>query len=225
MRTPSAAPAPQSSTLSASSVRRSAPAPAPSAARIASSPSRRTERARIRLATFEHAITKTSADAASSTRRTVRAGEVIWSRRRTASMRKSAFFGYDSRCSVTIAVWAARSSARTASRSAPAAMRAKRSVMRWTRPSTIVAERWCGLVTTFAMISVCAGYGTDGSTTPTIVAERSPSLMVLPMRSGSLPNAVVQKRWVSTAAPAACGPSSVASRSRPRTGRSPITSK
>ena len=36
-------------------------APAPSAARTASSPSRRTERARIRLATFEHAITNTSA--------------------------------------------------------------------------------------------------------------------------------------------------------------------
>ena len=57
--------------------------------------------------------------------------------------------------------------------------------------------------TTFAMISVCAGYGTDGSTIPTIVAGRSPSLMVLPMRLGSLPSAVVQKRWVRTATPAA----------------------
>ena len=68
------APAPQSSRLSASSVRRSAPALAPSAARMASSPSRRTERARIRFATFEHAMTKTSADAASSTSRTVLRG-------------------------------------------------------------------------------------------------------------------------------------------------------
>ena len=75
------------------------------------------------------------------------------------------------------------------------------------------------------MISVCAGYGTDGSSTPTIVAERSPSLMVLPMSVGSLASAVVQKRCVSTAAPAACGPSSVASSRRPRTGRSPMTSK
>ena len=75
--TPSAAPAPHSSRLSASSVRRSAPVLAPSAARIASSPSRRTERARIRLATFEHAMTKISPDAASSTSRMVRAGEVI----------------------------------------------------------------------------------------------------------------------------------------------------
>ena len=67
----------------------------------------------------------------------------------------------------------------------------------------MVADRWCGLVTTFAMISVCAGYGTDGSTTPTIVAERSPSLMVFPIRLGSLPKEVLQKRCVSTAAPAA----------------------
>ena len=44
-----------------------------------------------------------------------------------------------------------------------------------------------------------------------MVAERSPSLTVFPMTDGSLPNAVVQKRYVSTAAPAACGPSSVAS--------------
>ena len=71
----SIAPAPHSSRLSARSVRRSAPALAPSAARIASSPSRRTERARIRLATFEQATTKTSAEAASSTSSTVRAGD------------------------------------------------------------------------------------------------------------------------------------------------------
>ena len=77
MSTPSTAPAPQSSRLSASSVRRSAPMPAPSAARMASSPSRRTDRARIRFATFEHAMTNTSADAASSTSRIVRAGEMI----------------------------------------------------------------------------------------------------------------------------------------------------
>ena len=58
--TPSTAPAPQSTRLSASSVRRSAPWLAPSAARTASSPSRRTERARIRLATFEQAMTNTT---------------------------------------------------------------------------------------------------------------------------------------------------------------------
>ena len=86
----STAPAPHSSRLSASSVRRSAPVPAPSAARTASSPSRRTERARIRLATLEQATMKTSAEAASSTSSMVRAGEMIWSRRFTASMRKSA---------------------------------------------------------------------------------------------------------------------------------------
>ena len=77
----------------------------------------------------------------------------------------------------------------------------------------------------FAMISVSDGYGTDGSRTPTIVAERSPSLTVFPRSDGSLPSVVVQNRYVSTAAPAAFGPSSVASRSRPSTGLSPMTSK
>ena len=75
--TPRSAPVPQSSRLSARSVRRSAPVLAPSAARIASSPSRRTERARTRFATFEHAITNTSAEAASRTSSTVLAREVI----------------------------------------------------------------------------------------------------------------------------------------------------
>ena len=35
---------------------------------------------------------------------------------------------------------------------------------------TIVADRWWGLVTTLAMSSVSVGYGTDGSSTPTITA-------------------------------------------------------
>src|ERR1700746_2080149 len=67
LHTPTAAPAPQSKRLSASSMRRSAPVLAPSAARVANSPSRRTVRVRIRLATLEHAMMNTSADAASST--------------------------------------------------------------------------------------------------------------------------------------------------------------
>ena len=58
-----------------------------------------------------------------------------------------------------------------------------------------------------------------------IVAERSPRRIVLPITVGSLPSVVVQKRLVSTAAPAALGPSSVASISLPRTGLRPITSK
>ena len=70
-------PTPQSTRLSASSVRRSAAGLAPSAARTASSPSRRTDRARIRFATFEQAMMKTSAEAASSTSRIVRAGDTI----------------------------------------------------------------------------------------------------------------------------------------------------
>ncbi len=61
-------------------MRRNAPVLAPSATRTASSPSRRTVRARIRLATLEHAMMKTSADAASSTSSTVLAPDVISSR-------------------------------------------------------------------------------------------------------------------------------------------------
>ena len=38
------------------------------------------------------------------------------------------------------------------------------------RSMFIVAPMWCGLVTMLAMISVSAGYGIDGSRTPTIVA-------------------------------------------------------
>ena len=49
--------------------------------------------------------------------------------------------------------------------------------------------------------------------------------MTVPITAGSLLNAVVQKRWVSTAAPSAFGPSSAALSSRPSTGRRPITSK
>ncbi len=101
--TPSAAPAPQSRRLSASSMRRSAPVVAPSAARMASSPSRRTVRVRIRLATLEHATMKTSADAASSTSSTVRAPEVISSRSSLAPIWNSALGEYASGCSLVMA--------------------------------------------------------------------------------------------------------------------------
>jgi len=63
-----------------------------------------------------------------------------------------------------------------------------------------------------AMISVSAGYGTDGSNTPTTVAVRDPndpSLTTFPSTVGSLFSAVVQKRYVRTTAPAAAGPSSL----------------
>ena len=80
MITPRAAPAVQRTRPSASRVRRKALVPAPSAARMVNSPSRRTVRARIRLAAFEQAMMNTRADAARSTRRMVRAPEVIWSR-------------------------------------------------------------------------------------------------------------------------------------------------
>ena len=77
LNTPINAPAPHSSKLSASSVRRSEPVVAPSAARIESSPSRRTVRAKIKFAAFEQAMMNTSPEAASSTSNTVFALEVI----------------------------------------------------------------------------------------------------------------------------------------------------
>jgi hypothetical protein len=140
-------------------------------------------------------------------------------------MRKSDFGEYDSGNSLMMAPCAARSSARAASRSAPGARRPNSSVMRCTRPVTIVASRWCGLVTTLAMISVSVGYGTDGSSTPMIVADRRPNRTVLPSSPVSPFSAVVQKRFVSTTTPSALGPSSVASIRRPSTGRSPMTEK
>ena len=141
LSTPSAAPAPQSRRLSASRTLRSAPLVAPSAARIDSSPSRRTVRDRIRFATFEHAMTKTSPEAASSTSSTVLALEVICSRSSLASIRKSACAGYSAGCALTIAPWTVRSSARADSRVAPGVSLPKSSVIRWTRPFCMVAER------------------------------------------------------------------------------------
>ena len=76
-----------------------------------------------------------------------------------------------------------------------------------------------------AMISVSAGYGTDGSSTPITVALRAPSWMVLPTTDGSLFSDFVQKRFVSTATPAALNPSSDGSTRRPMIGLRPTTSK
>ena len=88
-----AAPATHSSRLSANRVRRKAPVLAPSAARMPSSLSRRTVRARIRLATLEQAMTKTSTDAAISTSNMVRAPDVSSSRSFTALIWNSALAG------------------------------------------------------------------------------------------------------------------------------------
>ena len=122
-------------------------------------------------------------------------------------------------------VWRAVSSARASSSVAPGFRRPNNCVMRCVRIVFIVAPRWCGLVTMLAMISVSAGYGTDGSSTPITVALRVPSWMVLPITDGSLLSEVVQKRCVSTATPAAFGPSSDGSMSRPSCARRPTTSK
>src|ERR1035441_10328378 len=100
-------------------------------------------------------------------------------------------------------------------------------IERWTVTIlAMVAERWWGLVTILAMISVSDGYGTDGSNTPTTVAVRvpnDPSLTTFPSTVGSLFNAVVQKRYVRTTAPAAARPSSRLSSRRPLTRRRALT--
>src|SRR4029453_17551422 len=75
------------------------------------------------------------------------------------------------------------------------------------------------------MISVSGGYGMDGSSTPTTVAVRGPSRIVLPTTAGSPLSEVVQNRYVSTATASALGPSSWEFSSLPSTGRRPITSK
>ena len=86
LMTPSSAPAPHNKRLSASKTRRNDAVLAPSAARIESSPSRRTVRAKIKLAALEHAMMKINPDAASSTHKIVFAPEVTWSRSFTAPM-------------------------------------------------------------------------------------------------------------------------------------------
>ena len=152
------------------------------------------------MATFEQAMTKTSAEAASSTSRIVRAGAAIWSRSGvTLDLEVGASPGTlrGARASWRRARAAARRAPLRGWRPAPAGRRARSSGARGS--VTIVADRWCGLVTTLAMISVSAGYGTDGSRTPTIVAVRVPSRMVLPTTDGSLlrvvrPEAVGQHR-------------------------------
>src|SRR5438552_155986 len=82
LSTPRVAPAPQSSRLSASRTRRSAPVVAPSAARIDSSPSRWTVRERIRLATFEQAMTKMSDEAAAEAKDLTDDGRIAHERAR-----------------------------------------------------------------------------------------------------------------------------------------------
>ena len=200
--------------------------PAPSAARIASSPSRRTERARIRFATFEHAMTNTSADAASSTSSTVRAGDVIWSRSRTASMRKSPSPEYDSGMLLDhrrlhrsqfrarrFEVDARREPAEELGHPVhPSVHHRCRQVMR--------AGDDVGDDLRFGRIRHRGFEHADDRGGRDCRAARScrgPPV--------ALAARCVQKRYVSTTRPAAFGPSSLGSISRPRTGFKPITSK
>ena len=225
--TPSTAPAPQSTRLSASSVRRSAPRLAPSAARTASSPSRRTERARIRLATFEQAITNTTPAAASSSSRIgPRRRRDLIAQRRRAQLHVGLAVEYDSGCSLIIAACTAVSSARAASSVAPGARRPKSSVIRCVR---VRDHRRAQVMRAGHDVRDDLGVGRirhrrlEHADHRRACARRGGS--VLPTTDGSLLSDVVQKRCVSTAAPGALRPSSPAFNRRPSTGRRPITSK
>ena len=68
---------------------------------------------------------------------------------------------------------------------ADGAIRAKTSVIRCWRLLAIVAPMWWGLDARLAMSSVAAGYGSDGSNTPTICADRVSRRIVLPITFGS----------------------------------------
>ena len=75
------------------------------------------------------------------------------------------------------------------------------------------------------MIWVSAGYGTDGSSTPTTVAMPGPRRIALPSTVESRWSTVLQNRYVRTQTFAALGPSSPALMRRPSAGRSPMTWK
>jgi hypothetical protein len=109
------------------------------------------------LATFEHAMMNTTAAAAMSTRRMVRAGDAICSCSVLTSRRMRACGEYASGCASSIDACTLASSARAISTVVPGASRPNKSVIRCLRSVFIVAPRWCGLVTMFAMISVSVG--------------------------------------------------------------------
>ena len=136
-----AAPVPASRRLSARSVRRKAALLAPRAARMASSDSRRTVRARIRLATLEQAMRKIRPEAASRMSSIVRARDVTSSRSGTALTAKPALGAYASGWSFIMAACKSRSSVRAVSSEAPGASRPKISVIRCARPVTMVADK------------------------------------------------------------------------------------
>ena len=99
---------------------------APSAARTASSPSRRTDRARIRFATFEHAMTKTIAGGGEQQQqhRARRRRDLI-AERRDAQLHVGVRRSTPPGCSRTIAACTAISSARASSTDAPGASAAE----------------------------------------------------------------------------------------------------
>ena len=127
---------------------------------------------------------------------------------------------------MTIAPWTARSSARAASRSAPGARRAEElghamhAAGHHRRVQMVRAGHDVGDDLGFRRDRGPRARGRRRSSRSGRQAARS-------CRSPTGRSAASWSRSgsVSTAAPAACGPSSVGSSSRPRTGRSPITSK
>ena len=222
--TPRMAPAPHSTRLSASSVRRSAPRLAPSAARTASSPSRRTERARIRFATFEHAMTNTTPAAASKQEqdRTRRRGD-LFAKRRDGQVHVGS-------CRVRLRVLAHHGGVRRRQLSARGL-----DGHTWREPAEEVGHSMLALdvhrraEVMRARHHVGDDLGVDrvrhdGSRTPTMVAVRGPRRTSCQSRGDRVEQAGPESMRQHDRA-AAPGPSSVAFSSRPSTGRSPMTSK
>ena len=139
--TPSTAPAPHSSRLSASSVRRSAPVLAPSAARIASSPSRRTDARQdqvgdVRAGDDEDQRRRGQQHQQHGARRR---GDLVAQPHRVDAEVGLRRIGLGMRLDHR-AVHGRAARRAACSRSAPGASRPNSSVMRCTRPVTIVAD-------------------------------------------------------------------------------------
>ena len=189
---PAAQPIPVSTRLSVKNCRINRPRLAPSAARMAVSALRRVARAKSRLATFEHAISKTSATAPSSSHR------VDWTSPKTASVSDStlpprpAFVSgnsFSSRCMMaSIWVWAVVRVAPGLSRANTSKKFAARDAPASTSVSGSQSSR-----AAFLVRPADPAASNDGGITPMIVSRRPSRVSAWPMAEGSPANLRCQK--------------------------------
>ena len=168
----------------------------------------------------------TTAAAAISTRRMVRAGDAICSWSVLTSSWIRACGEYASGCSRSIDACTPASSARAASTRGARGQPAEQvghAVL------AVGVHRRAEMVRARHHVRDDLRSRSDRAPTARGRRPRSPAVeprrIVWPITAGSLLSTSFQKRCVSTAAPAAPGPSSAGVNSRPSTGRSPITSK